>query len=141
MAQFKDSQELEEILGGFFEQMRNDPTLGPQVRDQSLQLTFHFTDPALSVTIDGVSPPTQNGPFNIYYGTPPVAAPVALTISADNANSFWQGKLNPMMALTQGQIQVEGSITNLLSLLPIAQPAVARYRDYLTEIGRSDLLV
>ncbi len=141
MAYFKNSQELEEILGGFMEAMRADPELGPQVRSAGVQTTFILSDPDLTVTIDGVSPPTQPGPFNIYYGPPPLAAPISLALSADNAHRLWQGALNPVAALTQGDIQVTGPLMQLLTLLPVVQPAFARYRAYLTAIGRADLLV
>jgi len=141
VAYFKDSQELEEILGGFMEAMRADPELGPQVRTAGIQTTFNLNDPALTVTIDAVNPATQGGPFNIYYGPPPLDAPIQLALSADNAHRLWQGALNPMTALAQGDIQVTGPLMQLLTLLPVVQPAFARYRAYLTEIGRPDLIV
>jgi len=46
-----------------------------------------------------------------------------------------------MTALAQGDIQVTGPLMQLLTLLPVVQPAFARYRAYLTEIGRPDLIV
>jgi hypothetical protein len=141
MGYFRDSAELRAILGGFFERMRNDPEFGPQVRAAGVETTFLFTDPDLTITIDGVSPPQQGGDFNILYGPTPLEAPVKVSSSADVANQFWQGKLNVMVALAQKQIGIEGSLGKLMALLPAVQPAFARYRAYLEEIGRPDLLV
>jgi hypothetical protein len=141
VAFFRDSAEFEQIIGGFFEQMLADPTLGPLVRANGIQITFVFSDPDLTATIDGVNPPQQGGDFNLYFGPPPLEAPLKLTLSADNAHRFWQGKLNAMLALAQKQIGIEGSAGRLLALLPVVQPSFARYRAYLQEIGRPDLLV
>ncbi|HMA33685.1 MAG TPA: hypothetical protein VKY74_04315 [Chloroflexia bacterium] len=140
MAFFTDSTELQQILGGFFERMRDDTDLGPRVRTAEVLVTFFLSDPDLTVTVDGVSPPVQNGHFNLYYGPPPLAPAVTLTLSADNAHRFWQGRLNVMLALAQKQVIIEGSAGKMLALLPVVAPAFERYRAYLTEIGRADLL-
>jgi hypothetical protein len=118
---------------------RIEPTLH-EVRAAAVQATFFFSDPALTVTIDAVSPPQQGGDFNVYYGDPPLEAPLKLSLSADNAHRLWQGRLNVMLALSQNQIGIEGSMGRALALLPAVQPAFARYRAYLGEIGRPDLL-
>jgi hypothetical protein len=141
VAYFEDSEDLRRIMGGFFEQLREDSQFGPQVRAAAVQATFFFSDPALTVTIDAVNPPQQGGDFNVYYGDPPLEAPLKLSLSADNAHRLWQGRLNVMLALSQNQIGIEGSMGRALALLPAVQPAFARYRAYLGQIGRPDLLV
>ena len=140
MAFFKDSNEVRQILGGFFEQMQHDPDLGPRVRTAEVQATFAVTNPDLLITVDGVSPPTSGGYFNLYYGEPPMAAPLRLVLNADTAHRFWQGKLNVMLALAQGHVKIEGSTSKVLALMPVVQPAFLRYRAYLTQIGREDML-
>ena len=141
MGYFRDSAELQQILGGFFEQMRTDPELGPQVRAAAVEVTFFFTDPDLTVTIDAVNPPQQGGDFNINYGPTELEPPLKLTMAADTAHRFWQGRLNVMMALAQQELSIEGSIGKAMALLPAVQPAFARYQAYLQAIGRADLLV
>ena len=128
-------------MGGFFEQMRADSTLGPLVRANGIQITFVFSDPDLTVTIDGVNPPQQGGDFNLLLRAAAARSAAQAHAVGRQAHRFWQGKLNAMLALAQKQIGIEGSAGRLLALLPVMQPSFARYRAYLQEIGRPDLLV
>ena len=141
MAFFKDTADLQQVLGGFFESIRYNQEMGARVREAQVLATFYFSDPDLIVTIDAVNAPDPGTHFNINYGQPPFQAPMSITLSADNAHRFWQGKLNVLLALSQKQIQINGSGSKLLALLPAVSPSFQLYRAYLTQIGRQDLLV
>ncbi len=141
MSYFQSSDELKQILGGFFETMQTDSDFGPRVRAAEVFVTFFLSDPDLEITVDGVNPAPDGLAFALHYGAPPAVAPLSLTLSADTAHVFWQGRLNVMMALAQQQIAIAGSVGKVFTLLPVVQPAFERYRAYLAEIGRADLLV
>jgi hypothetical protein len=59
---------------------------------------------------------------------------------ADDANRFWLGRLNLVMAMAKGQVKAKGSVPEMLKMLPLAKPLYARYEARLRSQGRHDLL-
>ena len=39
-------------------------------------------------------------------------------MKADDANKFWLGKLNLVMAMAKGQVRAKGSVPEMLKMLP-----------------------
>ena len=80
-------------------------------------------------------------------GAPPSPPPgpdddgeIHMFMSSDDAHKFWQGKLNPTIALAKKQIKVQGPLSKLMKLLPAMQPAFGRYRTFLEEHGHQDMV-
>ena len=65
---------------------------------------------------------------------------MTLTLSADTANRFWQGKVGVPLAVARGQIKLSGAMPKLMGLLPHAKTRNSRYIETLTADGRTDLL-
>ena len=144
MAYFKDSNECDQVLGGFFRKMAEAVVNGDEVivgiqnklAEINLIVKFVWREPELTVTLDF----TQN-PFAVYINNDTVTPTATFTLTADNAHKFWHGKINLAKALTTKTIVARGPIPKILKLLPVIKPLYTRYPLYLKEQGRADLVL
>ena len=136
MSTFKDADEVYAYIGKAMEACVVDPTFVEATKDGSLVVLITQTDPAASILIDF---PGQK----VLTGDAAAAAPssVQLRMSSDNANRFWQGKLNFTLAMAQRKVKLDGKRTTALALLPLTGPIFDKYTSILAEAGRTDLLV
>lgn len=144
MAYFKDSQECDAMLGGFFRAMSEGVTRGDaelvriqqKLAEIELIVKFVWREPELTVTLDF----TRN-PFGVYINDEGVSPTATFTLTADVAHKFWHGKVNLAKALTTKAIVARGPIPKILKLLPVIEPMYRRYPLYLKEKGRDDLVL
>lgn len=136
MSTFKDADEVYAYIGKAMEACVTDPQFVEATKDGTLVVLITQTDPAASILVDF---PGQK----VLLGDAAAAAPssVQLRMSSDNANRFWQGKLNFTLAMAQRKLKLEGKRTSALGLLPLTGPIFDAYKAILTEAGRDDLLV
>ena len=144
MPHFKDSDECDKILGGFFRQMGEEVKKGDEeiveiqnkLAEISLIVKFVWRDPVLTLTLDF----TQD-PFMVHVNDDEIVATATFTLTADNGHKFWHGQINLAKALTTKTIVARGPIPKILKLLPVIKPLYIRYPAYLKEQGRSDLVL
>ncbi len=142
MSYFKDSQECDQILGGFFRKMSEgvagkDPVLleiQRKMAEMGLIVKFVWREPVLSLTLD-----FTKDPFGVYANDETINPTATFTLTADNGHKFWHGQINLAKALTTKTIVARGPIPKILKLLPVIEPLYKRYPLYLKEIGRADL--
>jgi putative sterol carrier protein len=136
LSTFKDADEVYAFIGKAMEACVVDPTFVKATKDGSLVVLITQTDPAVSILVDF---PGQK----VVCGDAAANAPstVQLRMSSDNANKFWQGKLNFTLAMAQRKVKLEGKRSTALALLPLTGPIFDKYKAILTEAGRTDLLV
>jgi hypothetical protein len=142
MSYFKDSQECDQILGGFFRKMSEgvagkDPVLleiQRKMAEMGLIVKFVWREPVLSLTLD-----FTKDPFGVYANDETINPTATFTLTADNGHKFWHGQINLAKALTTKTIVARGPIPKILKLLPVIEPMYKRYPAYLKEIGRADL--
>ena len=142
MAYFKDSQECDQILGGFFRKMSEgvagkDPVLvviQSKLAEMGLIVKFIWREPVLSLTLD-----FTKDPFGVYANEETINPTATFTLTADNGHKFWHGQINLAKALTTKTIVARGPIPKILKLLPVIEPMYKRYPMYLKDIGRADL--
>ena len=142
MAYFKDSQECDQILGGFFRKMSEgvagkDPVLvgiQSKLAEMGLIVKFIWREPVLSLTLD-----FTKEPFGVYANDETINPTATFTLTADNGHKFWHGQINLAKALTTKTIVARGPIPKILKLLPVIEPMYKRYPMYLKDIGRADL--
>jgi len=142
MAYFKDSQECDQILGGFFRKMSEgvagkDPVLvgiQSKLAEMGLIVKFVWREPVLSLTLD-----FTKEPFGVYANDETINPTATFTLTADNGHKFWHGQINLAKALTTKTIVARGPIPKILKLLPVIEPMYKRYPMYLKDIGRADL--
>lgn len=142
MSYFKDSQECDQILGGFFRKMSEgvagkDPVLVEiqrKLAEMGLIVKFIWREPVLSLTLD-----FTKEPFGVYANDETINPTATFTLTADNGHKFWHGQINLAKALTTKTIVARGPIPKILKLLPVIEPMYKRYPMYLKDIGRADL--
>lgn len=136
MSVFKDADEVYAYIGKAMEACVNEPKFVEATKDGSLIVHIIQTDPAADILVDFPG-------RKVLTGAAAEAAPstVQLKMSSDNANKFWQGRLNFTLAMAQRKVKLEGKRSTALALLPLTGPIFEAYKQILTEAGRDDLLV
>ena len=132
---FRDAQDVYDCIGKIFEEAIADPEIGPKTKEAGLTILFNFTDPDSTIYVDFAE-------GNVFFGdgVPDSEAAIRMGMKADDANKFWLGKLNLVMAMAKGQVRAKGSVPEMLKMLPLAKPLYARYESILRDGGRDDLI-
>jgi len=135
MGAFRDAGDVYECIGGVFEDAIADPEIGPKTKESGLTIRFEFEDPTSTIFVD-----FANG--QVFFGEtgPAVDPAIRMGMKADDANRFWLGKLNLVMAMAKGKVRAQGSVPEMLKMLPLAKPLYVRYETLLREAGRDELL-
>jgi hypothetical protein len=138
---FRDAGELRAVMDGLFQMLSDDPQIGPALRRADTPQRFEFTD--FGETLD-VAPAPAGEPANLRWtwsGDAPWTPAVTMRLKSDVANSFWQGKLNVILATATGKIRMQGDQRKALELGPIIKPVYGRYRQMLADAGHAHLLL
>ena len=135
MGLFHDAQDVYDCIGKIFQEAISDPEIGPKTKEAGLTIRFDFKDPDSIIYVDFAR-------GDVFFGD---AAPerdpaIKLAMKADDANKFWLGKLNLVMAMAKGHVRAKGSVPEMLKMLPLAKPLYARYEAQLRAQGREDLI-
>lgn len=130
MATFSSSEQLQDVLGGFFQALAQDPTVGPKLLGSNLLIKFNYREPELSITID-----LKGDDVVLTFNDEEKKPEVEMTMKADTAHKFWLGKLNLVMALARREITAKGPVPKILKLLPIIKPAYKLYPEYIQTKG------
>ena len=135
MGTFGDAHDVYGCIGRIFEEAIADPEIGPKTREAGLTIRFNFTDPESTIYVDFAK-------GNVFFGddVPDTEPAIKMGMKADDANRFWLGRLNLVMAMAKGQVRAKGSVPEMLKMLPLAKPLYARYETILREAGRDELL-
>lgn len=142
MRDFETSEELRDVLGGFFEYFvermkEGDHAFlepGEALNDTNLVVHFELKDPDLRIVID-----CEEKPIAVSFGDDNPKPPVAtFYVSADAGHRFWLGGLNLPNALIKKQVVLKGPVHRLLKLLPITKKVYPLYDRYLVEKGYDD---
>ena len=134
MGYFSDSQQLQDVWVGFFQELTRDATIAPKLKDSKLIMKFIYTDPDLSITVD-----CSQDPIVVQANDATKAPDVEMKMKADTAHRFWFGKVNLIMALARREISAKGPIPKILKLLPVIKPAYRLYPQYLKDKGFTEL--
>ena len=133
MGLFKSSEKFEEVLGGFFKQVSDTPSVADKLLASKLIIRFTYTDPDVVILVD-----CSDDKVKVRPGDTETKAEVEMSMSADIAHKFWFGKVNLMAALTRRQMVAKGPIPKILKLLPAIKPTYTMYPKYLEANGYSE---
>jgi hypothetical protein len=141
MAVFQNEKEVYELLGDFFEQVKNSPGAKEVIKVAEANgaiVTFKFTEPISSITWkvaeDGES-------IEAVYGESDVQPELILEMAADVAHQFWLGEVDLARAVARQQIKATGPLSKALMVAPHLDSWKEVYKRILKEKGREDLLV
>lgn len=136
MATFLNSEQLQQVLGGFFHYLLAVPDMAAKLLASKMVLKFNYSEPPLSITVD------LKGPQGIVtYNDASKTPEVEMNMKADVAHRFWFGKVNLVMALARREMVAKGPIPKILKLLPVIKPAYELYPKYLREKGLESLIL
>ncbi len=134
MSYFSNSEQLQDVLGNFFQKLADDPAIGPKLKESGLIIRFNYTDPNLTITID-----CTKDPIAILFNDTTLKPVVEMSMKADTAHKFWFGKVNLVIALARREIVAKGPIPKVLKLLPVIKPAYVLYPKFIQEKGYANL--
>lgn len=133
MGLFENSETFEEVLGGFFRQVSDTPSVADKLLASKLIIRFTYADPDVVIVVD-----CSGDKMDVRPGDTETKAEVEMSMSADIAHKFWFGKVNLMAALTRRQMVAKGPIPKILKLLPAIKPTYTLYPKYLEDNGYSE---
>ncbi len=141
MPVFQDSKQFYDTIGELMERAKNDPVVGPKIAKSGVIIQFRYTDPDAVTTVNAKAKPTQAGAFvDVINGPTNLKPDIEMTMAADLAHQFWQGKLNLVQALAQKKIILKGNQLKVLGLLPAVEPLYKKYPELLKEKGLEKLI-
>ena len=135
MKYWKDATEPIKAFVTLWEKVKEDPEFIEGMKKVNQLIWFDYTQdgPDCSFHVDG-----RDGKFIVGAGKPADNPDLTMSLSADNAHLSWANKLNPVMAITRGQIKVRGSATGLLKLAPKLKKVAVVYGEVLKDLGWGD---
>ncbi|SNR60532.1 SCP-2 sterol transfer family protein [Haloechinothrix alba] len=135
MPGFATTEEINKYIGGIFEKALDDTDIGPRLMATGMTLRMNFSDPEAVITVDFPGQSILTGEDAI------VDADAILSMSADTANGYWQGKVSLPLAMAKGKLTIGGSAAELLKLAPLAKDLHPVYISMLEENDRHDLII
>lgn len=136
MTIFGSTEELYSTATPFLERVMDTGLKDKLVPIGSLRIVY--SSPAGCFLLD----PTTDDALQVRVGEAAAGGEVdvQLTMTADDGHRLLLGTLNIKKSLAMRKVKVSGPLIKLLSLLPAFEPIYAEYREYLTDIGRPELL-
>jgi hypothetical protein len=136
LGQFKDESDVYRFIGRLMQELAADPELAPKFRRADTTVQYRMHDPDAQITVQ-MRPDHE---MQVDLGPSDLDPEVVMSLAADTAHRFWLGKVNVTVALARGHIVAKGPVAKILRLVPLVQPAFARYERMLRDAGRPDLL-
>jgi putative sterol carrier protein len=133
---FKDEEDVYRFIGRLFQELSQDPELGPRFQAANTTVQYQMTEPQSQITVAMHS----DRDLQVDLGPTDLDPEVVMTMQADTAHRFWLGKVNVTVALARGQIKAKGPVAKILRLVPLVKPSFPRYQQLLEDAGRQDLL-
>jgi hypothetical protein len=141
MGVFKDTQQFYDTVGELMDRAKTDPNIGPRIAKSGVVIQFKYTDPDALTTVNAKGKPTQPGAFvDVINGPTTIKPDIEMTMAADVAHQFWQGKVNLVEALARKKIVLKGNQLKVLGLLPAVEPLYKKYPELLREKGLDNLI-
>ncbi len=129
----RSNREFKDAMDAVFSLMSEDPDMGPRLHDADVPQRFDFDDVDLVLN---VRPTTQGEAGNLHWEWGEGAdwdSKVRMTMSAETAIRYFQGKENVPIAIARRRIRTGGDIRAALALIPITKPAFAQFRAVVEE--------
>lgn len=128
MTPFRSPGEFREVMDRTFALMRDDPEMGPRLRDANCPHQFSFPDLQMVVNIrpGGLDEPNVAWEWGDRTGSVPK---VRMEMSSETANRYFQGKENVAIAIARRRIKAGGDVKAALAIIPITRPLFAHYRE------------
>ncbi|WP_216828514.1 hypothetical protein [Alkalihalobacterium elongatum] len=143
MAVFQSEQEIYEILGAFFENVKEGDVAKKILQSYQPSEThdalvqFVYTKPEAKIT--WIKNETGDG-IDIICGETNLNPELKFEMNADIGHKFWSGKVELSQALARQQMTAHGPLSKSLKVVPHLQGWFPLYKEHLIEVGREDLV-
>lgn len=142
MGVFKDTQQFYDTVGELMQRAKSDPQVGPKIAKSGVIIQFKYTEPTAQTTVNAKGKPTQpNAYVDVFNGPTDLKPDIEMSMAADTAHMFWQGKVNLVEALAKKKILLKGNQLKVLGLLPAVEPLYKKYPELLHEKGLDNLII
>ncbi|GGO00702.1 SCP2 sterol-binding domain-containing protein [Nocardia rhizosphaerihabitans] len=128
------ADELYKYIGMAFEQAKSDPDLYERLSNTPGVFKVLTTEPDGCMIIDIPN-------LSAVPGAGDEEADAIFRMTGEFANRFWQGDLNLTMAVTRGEIRLEGKMAIVARAIAAQTKLFPAYIELLKNDGRTDLLV
>jgi len=135
MAIFANETEVYDHLGRLVRDVVGDEELGRPFERAGGVVQYQLRRPDALITVRAV----EGEERQVDLGETGLRPDVVLRMSADVAHRFWLGRVNPAVALAQGEIMARGPVSKVLEVVPLGEPVFDRYRAQLEATGNGDL--
>ena len=136
MGYFASEEEVYRFIGRLFEELVEDPDLGPRFQNANTVVQYQLRAPDAQITVQSL----KDEPLRVDLGPTDLDPEVIMSMEADVAHRFWLGKVNLTAALARGEIMAKGPVAKILRLVPLVKPSFPRYQELLRQGGRNDLV-
>ena len=145
MSLFSGKKEFREVFDRLFDALSTDPEIGPKLRARKTPQRFVFSDMDLVLNVRDADDRRAKKGQNLTWvwgdSDRDWEPDVSMTMSADVANRYFQGKENVPLAIARGIIHIEtGHLIKVLELLPIVAPFHRKWVALLKAEGRTHLV-
>jgi hypothetical protein len=123
---------LNRVMDILWQKIKADPDMSKKLIDSKLIVQFKYRDPDGLLTIDC----SDGKEMKIVVGSTTLKPIIEMSMKADVAHEFWQGKMNVPLAIMSGKIVSKGPTPKALALLPVIKPAYSLYPQVLQEAGK-----
>ncbi len=137
MARFESTEQLEEVLGGFFDRV----TFTPQAHlihqvGGIIDFVYHRPEARLR----WIPTPGAAQPFAVEKGVGAALPLLVFEQDGDTAHRFWLGRLNLQDALARQLVRARGPLSRAMKLIPNLDDVYPIYAAFLRETGRESWL-
>jgi hypothetical protein len=126
-APFNSVEEFQEVLDRTFGLISDDPEIGPKLREADVPERYEFSDVGLVVNLRAGRDGEPNLAW-VWSDEIDWEPKVRLTMSAETANRYFQGKENVAIAIARRKIKAGGDVKAALVVIPLLKPAFELYR-------------
>ncbi len=146
MSLFRGKKEFQSVFDRLFDALSTDPEIGPALRARKTLQRFVFSDMGLVLNIRGADDKRAAKGQNLLWVWGDAKRTwdpdVSMTMTAEVANRYFQGKENIPLSIARKIILLEtGHLAKVLDLLPIVAPFHKKWVALLKAEGRSHLVV
>jgi hypothetical protein len=145
MSLFRGKKEFQQVFDRLFDALSTDPEIGPRLRGQKTPQRFVFSDVDLVLNVRDADEKRAKKGQNLLWvwgdAKRTWEPAVSMTMTADVANRYFQGKENIPLSIARKIILLEtGDLAKVLDLLPIVAPFHRKWIALLESEGRSHLV-
>jgi putative sterol carrier protein len=124
MAHFESEQQVYARLGRLLQELAADERAGAQLQRADTIVQYRLRDPEATLTVKALAGHERL----VELGQSNLRPEVVVAMDGDTAHALWQGELNVVSALADGQIRPRGPAAKILTFVPMLKLAIPHYQ-------------